>query len=109
MARYLQEPEKTSAAALLSQGVELCEIATGHPAVWEHLTEVAWGSGAKRQTSTLMLFVEDGLVKLCLHDRAQGRSCWCSGASLTKALQALEAGLEGRTVEWRRDKGGKNR
>jgi len=105
MAQFLHEPSKGGAERLIQQSVEMCAMATSYPAVWEHLTESAWASGKPRTTSTLMVFAEDGLFKLCLHDRSSGRTAWLSGPSLTAALISLERGLEENTVEWRKDKG----
>lgn len=106
MAQYLQQPSKNGAAQTIASAVEVCDLATSWPAIFEHLTESAWESGVKRVTSTLMVFSEDGAIKLCLHDRAVARSAWVAGSSLTRALQLLENGLVAGSVEWRRDKPG---
>jgi len=109
MARYLLEPPAGGAARVIANEVAVCDLAAMHPALWEHLSETSWGSGKTRVTSTLMVFVEEGLVKLCLHDRALGRSCWLSGPTLTKVLVSLDLALQGDTVEWRRDRIGSKR
>jgi hypothetical protein len=102
MAQFLQEPAREGAARHISRAVEVCELSCSFPALWEHLTETAWESGQVRITSTLLIFTEDGMVKLCLHDRASGRSAWVAKSSLTAALKAMEDALEGDSVEWRR-------
>jgi hypothetical protein len=102
MAQFLQGPPREGAARHISKAVEVCALSSTYPALWEHLTESAWESGQVRITSTLMIFVEDGLVKLCLHDRSFGRTAWVAKPSLTAALESLEEGLEGDSVEWRR-------
>lgn len=104
MARFLQEPSKNGAGRLIAGSVELCELAVAHPALWEYISECQWESGQPRVTSTLMLFVEEGLVKLCLHDRAAARSAWVSGRSWTSSLGSLEQVLAGGSVEWRKDR-----
>lgn len=104
MAQYLQEPSKNGAGRLIAGTPEMCAIAAAHPALWEHLSECVWESGQPRVTSTLMVFVEDGLVKLCLHDRASARSSWVSGKTLSGALGVLETQLEQHSVEWRKDR-----
>ena len=104
MAHYLQEPSKNGATRLIATSVELDELSSAYPALWEHLSETAWESGAPRTTSTLTIFVEEGLVKLCLRDRAAGRTAWASGKSMVKAWMALEAALEDDSAEWRKDR-----
>lgn len=54
------------------------------------------GAGA-----TMLLFVEEGLFKICLNDRTQDASLWASGASVELALQSLETTLRDGTGAWR--------
>ena len=77
-------------------------LLSAYPHVVEYCVESSWDDGAPRETSTLLLFVEEGRWKLCLHDRALSRSAWVSGASPEACLEALEAALGSEVVEWRR-------
>lgn len=104
MAQYLQEPSANGTLRTLATATELCALAVERPATWEHLSETAWPSGKPRVTSTLLVFVEDGLVKLCLRDRATGRVGWVSGRTLTDALNSLETSLASDSLEWRRER-----
>lgn len=94
-------------------GLGVCPVLDPLPGVREMLVETRYPDGQPRQTSTLLLFVEAGVVKACLRDRDQGQSAWSSGVSVIDALEALEAGLQADTVQWRADgqkkgwKGGK--
>lgn len=104
MARFLQEPSKNGAAQIIGSAAEIDEWCVSYPGVWEHLSETSWESGAPRVTSTITVFVEEGLVKICLRDRALFKTAWVSGRSILKALGALETGLEAGSLEWRKDR-----
>jgi hypothetical protein len=72
------------------------------PAVMEYLFLDHWEDGASRETSTLLVFVEDGRVKACLNDRQEERSLWVSSTSFLGALAALEDALRSGGADWRR-------
>ena len=76
------------------------------PNVWEYLTGLAWEDGSARQTSTLLVFVEDGMCKMCINDRALGRKAWATGPTPEAAITSLESCLASGAVEWRLDKAG---
>lgn len=77
---------------------------TTFPTLAEYLSVTAWDDGSPRETSTLLVFVEEGVWKGCIHDRAAGRSAWLSGAAPVALLGRLEDALRDETVEWRRRK-----
>jgi hypothetical protein len=56
-----------------------------------------------------MVFSEDGLIKLCLHDRATSKVAWVSGVSVTGAMASLDRSLQDGHVEWRRDRAAQKR
>jgi hypothetical protein len=74
------------------------------PTAWEFLTHETWEDGSPRQTGTLMLLSEDGLLKAWVHDREFSRSVWVSGSTLETLLKALEKALAGEATPWRRDR-----
>jgi hypothetical protein len=71
------------------------------PRLVEYLEETKWDDGSRRETSTLMLLIEDGWLKACLNDRANGCSLWVTGDALVAVLDALEGHLERGDGEWR--------
>lgn len=77
-------------------------LQAAYPQITEFLTAEVWEDGSSRQTATLTVFWEDARWKLCLNDRAVGRTGWVSGRSLSEALVALEAGLLEDDLDWRR-------
>lgn len=71
------------------------------PTLVQYLNDTSWDDGAVRETSTLMLLVEDGFLKACLNDRAMGRSLWVAADGVDAALAALESHLAAGTGDWR--------
>lgn len=71
------------------------------PTLAAFLFDATYEDGSERQTGTLLLFGQDGLVKCFLNDRDTDSSACLSaktpGALLMKAEKQLQAGA----VEWR--------
>jgi len=76
-------------------------LSTRLPALWEYLTLHRWEDGRDRRTSTLLLFVDQGSVKVCLNDRDAEASLWVAGRGLEEVLEALETTLRSGSGEWR--------
>ena len=72
------------------------------PLLWGHLTQGRSPDGAHRLTSTLLLFMEAGRIKLALHDRAEARIAFLSVSGLPEGFIELEAALRSERLEWRR-------
>jgi len=75
------------------------------PALSEHLILTQYMDGTPRQTSTLLIFVDEGVLKLCLSDREVGRTCFVTGRTFEEALKTLDAGLVDDTLDWRTKRG----
>jgi len=88
------------------QAAECPFLGEGWPEVYAHLVATAYPEGTRRLTSTLLIFAEDGLVKVMLKDRDNARLCFVSGPSLLDALASLEKGLVTDKLDWRADRGG---
>jgi hypothetical protein len=71
-----------------------------YPALWEYLSLGVLPDGP-RQTSTLLVFLEDGMVKMCLHDRDAGVQLFRSADTFSGALEGLEEALESGRADWR--------
>lgn len=89
--------------------LEICALALRYPTMWEFLSLSQWEDGSVRSTGTILLFQETGQVKACLHDRDAGVSTFVSATSLTRCLDAVEAGLDGDSLDWRARGGPKAR
>ncbi len=79
------------------------------PSLFEHLSDTTFDDGSERETSTVLLFVDGGQWKACLHDRQEGLSLWVSGATYGDVMSALEADLAAGGGSWRSDRGKKSR
>lgn len=90
------------ATGTMSEKETLSDWPTLWPTLVDYLTQEAWEDGSVRQTSTLLLFREEGCWKACLNDRAMERTAWCSGRSPEGLLQGLEDSLLTGSAEWRK-------
>ena len=86
---------------VLANSEFLAKERTRWPNLVEYLSQTKWDDGSARETSTLMLLVEDGMLKACINDRALGRSLWVAADELNVALDALEGHLESGQGDWR--------
>lgn len=82
-------------------------LLASYPNVLEYMSASRYDDGALRQTSTMVLCVDQGALKACLNDRDRARSLWASGASLEDVLRDLEEDLSSGTGAWRSYAGGK--
>jgi len=74
-----------------------------YPALLEWMTLGVLADGP-RQTSTLLLFTEEGQWKACLHDRDGGVQLFRSGETVSEALQSVEDALVSGRADWRERK-----
>lgn len=72
-----------------------------YPTLYEYLSLTRYEKGESRVTSTLLIFVENGVLRICLNDRDNNRSVFFTGETLECALASLEAALLSDRVEWR--------
>jgi len=73
-----------------------------YPTVYSYLTERMYADNKPRVTSTLLMFVEDGIFRLCINDRDNLRSAFVTAPSVAEALATLEAKLLEESLDWRR-------
>jgi hypothetical protein len=71
------------------------------PALLEFLTAGVWPDGTSRIPGSLVLFVEEGRLKMCLSDRAQGTVAFLTGQEVLGLLDGCEAQLRDGTGDWR--------
>ena len=69
------------------------------------LKDTQWSDGSLRETGTMLIFVQEGYLKMCLNDRACNRSCFITAPSIDCLFDLAEAGLETDKHEWRTKKG----
>lgn len=101
MGRYLKKVAAENGEAKKRSLAKDKETAEAWPALFEWMTTEAWEDGTVRETSTLLVFVEDGLWKCCFSDRDGSRRLWVSGGTLATMLGALDASLRTGEGDWR--------
>lgn len=74
------------------------------PRLWAYLTQSLWEDGTPRLTSSLLLFEQDGFIKVMLRDRENGLCLWVASPNLSDSFAAVELALSDPTVEWRVDR-----
>lgn len=74
------------------------------PALAEFLSNGQFDDGSVRPLPTLLLFIEEGLWKACLRDKAEQEVAWTSDLTLAGLLDALERGLAEHSLDWRKQK-----
>jgi len=72
-----------------------------HPSLTDMLQCARWDDQTARQTSTLLLFVEDGVLKCCLNDRHYQRSAFFTASTLADLIVKVELAITTGTVEWK--------
>lgn len=82
------------------------EFGLKYPTLWEFLTRTKWENGDRRETGTLLVFVDLGLLKCCLSDRDSGEVAFLAGADFDALMATVESGLAHSSIEWRWAKGG---
>lgn len=78
-------------------------IMSRYPVVSAFLSLETGAGTDSRADATVLLFRSDGWWKLCLNDRAEGRSVWSQGGTLEAALGDMEGRLASGTAEWKKD------
>lgn len=81
-----------------------CAMAVQMPLLFDHLTQRRYDDGSPRRTSSLLLFNDEGTLKLMLREPDAGLCCWVGGESLEGVFAALEAALGDPEHEWRVDR-----
>ena len=97
----MRKPTQGKATVPGKMSLEGCDMEKQYPTLFEMITEQRWDSGEERRTSTLLIFLEDGLLKACVNDRALNCSLFLAGDSLAGLLSGVEAALRDGTAVWR--------
>lgn len=100
---FLRKSEPVTKADVCEGGLLSDEFSARFPALFEHLCSGAWPDGSPRERSTLLLSFSEDRFRACINDKARLKSAWVSNTSLGALLDALERGLQGDSLEWRRN------
>lgn len=105
----LSRPSEPVSAGSSIQPLNDPEFKRRFPTLLEYLTQTTWDDGSPRQTSTLLIFVDDGVLKACLNDRACERALWVASGTLSGAIAELDESLADPHAPWRASRPGKGR
>jgi hypothetical protein len=79
-------------------------FASKRPMLWHYLTQSVWDDGSPRQTSSLLIFFQDGHLKGMLRDRDAGLCLWAAASGVTQLLDAFETLLVTPGIDWKVDR-----
>lgn len=82
--------------------VEACSVMIRYPVLWEFLTCGKFEDGSDRQTPSFTMFLDGGMLKACLNDKAEGVVAFASGSTYTAILEAFNEGLDAGSLDWRK-------
>jgi len=74
------------------------------PPVWEFVSVSTWPDGSQRKTGTILLFLDEGSLKVCLKDPNGPRTSFVTGPDPDTLFLAVEEGLATDSLHWRADK-----
>jgi len=80
-------------------------FAKTYPTITEMLYATSYEDKTLRQTSTLLIFCDNGVLRICLNDRDNQRSAFVTGETVEGTLLKLEDQLATQTVEWKNKAG----
>lgn len=83
------------------------QFAKLYPSLWDHLTQSAWDDGTKRETSSILIFASEGVLKAMLRDKDAGQCLWVASGTVAGLFAALEGGCTADDADWREDRGAK--
>lgn len=72
-----------------------------YPHLTDHLAGLKYDDGTPRVTSTLLVFCESGVLRVCVNDRDNQRSVFFTGETVEAALMAAESAIATNTAEWK--------
>ena len=84
-------------------GVSRSKFAESYPQLYKFIA-VSRKNDNFHERGCFTVFAEDGMFKIFLNDRPEGRSCAVSHQEVGGALSVAEAGLRAGTLRWRVNK-----
>jgi len=102
MGKFLRKKADARGYSPLGPVAKGSAFAETYPCLFEYLTVTQWEDKTPRESSTLLLFVDDGRFKACLTDKDSGRYVFLTAGSVEALLNALEVGLVDDQLDWRK-------
>jgi len=81
------------------------DFSASYPTLAAYLTDVRYQDNTPRTTSTVLIFCEQGVLRLCVNDRDNNRSVFFTGETIEAALLSAENAIATNTAEWKSRQG----
>lgn len=72
-----------------------------YPTLSDYLTSTHYEDRSPRTTSTLLIFCENGVLRMCVNDRDNNRSVFFTSETVEGVLLSAENALATRTADWK--------
>jgi len=72
-----------------------------YPNLSAFLSQQEWEDGSTRQTGTMIIFVQDGQLKMCISDRDGQKNAFITAPTLQLLYDLAEMGLDDNALDWR--------
>jgi hypothetical protein len=99
----MKKPTKSDQPPPLAVAAGSWEMIQDYPGLAEFLSCSVWDDGTVRVTGTLLLFADQGLWKVALHDRDGQRTAFFSGETVSDVLNVVDRALCDGRIGWRAD------
>lgn len=101
----MKRPACSSSAAQPAGSSALDAVDVGRwPLLMEFLTAAEWEGGERREPGTLLFFLDETVVKVCLNERSLGLVAFVTGSGVTGCCDAAEQLLANGRLDWRKAK-----
>ena len=105
----MKKPDGQQQDAARSTGCPDEALMKKYPRIVEYLTTTQWEDGSSRQTSSVAITINDGMIQVALNDKELKQSMYSSAGSMTEALGLMEKALAANVDGWRAWKSGAKR
>lgn len=72
-----------------------------YPCLADHLTSSQYDDRSPRQTSTILVFCDNGVLRICVNDRDNNRSVFFTSETVEGAFLAAENAISTNTADWK--------
>jgi len=97
----LQRPKPGERPGPQEAAFDDADFTKSYPTLAAYLTQTKYVTGEHRVTSTILIFIENGVLRLCLNDRDNNRSVFFTGETVEACLISAENAILAGTADWR--------
>lgn len=101
----IKKPTPGEKAGPVEEAFSDADFKKCYPYLHAHLTDMRYEDGTSRVTSTVLIFCESGVLRLCVNDRDNNRSVFFTASTVEEALMKAEDALATHTANWKARQG----